>query len=255
MRFLFMIMMVFLYLNSGHVYAFDFFDSDIDYWNESKRIHQSTPHTAKKTPIKNENESEENKKSSFDWKKQLNPKNDEFFKEGDYTPPAAFMELARNPSDKNIKNWFSLVEKKNLLSQRLGQRIAEYVRKNKKLKPDEEVNLKNTKKELPRSNDDYKRFRFRMYFESSCPHCKRMFQTMKELQEMGYFVELKQIDDNQKVRRMLPFSVTRASKEELKNKKINSWPVLFVGDLKKKVVYRLNGYRSTTDVISAIQSR
>jgi len=71
---------------------------------------------------------------------------------------------------------------------------------------------------------------------------------------MGYFVELKQIDSNPEIRRSLPFPVTQASKEELESKKINSWPVLFVGDLKKKVVYRLNGYRSTSEVISAIQS-
>lgn len=254
MRFLIASIMAFLCLSSGHLYAFDFFETDIDYWNKPK-VKKEHSNTNTAIASKEEAKVAEKKSDSFDWKKQLDPKNDAFFKEGDHTPPAAFMELARNPTDQNITNWFKLIEKKNLLSQRLSQRIAEYVKKNKKLKPEEKIALTETKQELPQSTDDYKRFRFRMYFESSCPHCKRMFQTMKELQEMGYFVELKQIDDNTEIRRSLPFAVTQASKEELKNKNINSWPVLFIGDLKKKVTYRLNGYRSTTDVISAIQSR
>lgn len=250
MRFLIASIMAFLSLSSGYLYAFDFFETDIDYWNKPKVKKEPSPPITNKEKAKVSVE----KTDSFDWKKQLDPKNDEFFKEGNHTPPAAFMELARNPSDQNIKNWFKLIEKKNLLSQRLSQRIAEYVKKNKKLRPEEKIALTDTKQELPQSADDYERFRFRMYFESSCPHCKRMFQTMKELQEMGYFVELKQIDDNTQIRRSLPFAVTQASKAELKNKNISSWPVLFIGDLKKKVVYRLNGYRSTSDVISAIQS-
>jgi len=254
MRILMTTIMAFICLHSGVLFAFDFFATDIDYWNESKRVQKPEPQNSEIPLKQNESNAPKKEETSFDWKKQLDPKNDEFFKEGDYTPPAAFMELARNPTDQNIKNWFKFIEKKNLLSQRLSQRVAEYLRKGKKLKSDEKENLNNAAKKLPKSVNDYDRFRFHMYFESSYSHCKRMFQTMKELQEMGYFVELKQIDSNPEIRRSLPFPVTQASKEELESKKINSWPVLFVGDLKKKVVYRLNGYRSTSEVISAIQS-
>ena len=37
----------------------------------------------------------------------------EFFKEGDYSPPEPFMELARNPTDENIRMWFQYLDKKN----------------------------------------------------------------------------------------------------------------------------------------------
>ena len=102
---------------------------------------------------------------------------------------------------------------------------------------------------------DYNRFRFRLYFESSCPHCKRMFQTMKDLQTRGYFVELRQIDKGPKGPMRLPFPVTYASRKEVKEKNINSWPTLFIGDLKKKIVYRLKGYHSSLDILSVIRNR
>ena len=63
------------------------------------------------------------KKKSFKWSNYLDPKNDEFFKEGSYTPPKPFMELARNPSDKNIGNWIAYNKKKNALNQRLQLRM------------------------------------------------------------------------------------------------------------------------------------
>lgn len=234
--------------------AFDYFNSDINYWGkESKRTNPIVTEEKFKPP-----EVEKKDSSSpieFDWKKQLDPKNEVFFKEGDYTPPAAFMELARNPSDENIKNWFKLIERKNELSSRLSQRMKEFLKKNQKLASEEKAILAESVKALPKTQDDYSRFRFRMYFESSCPHCKRMMETLKELQELGYYVEIKQVDQNPKVAKALPFPVTPASPQELKEKEITSWPVLFVGDLEKKVTYRLNGYRSTQEVLSAIQNR
>ena len=214
--------------------AFEYFKSDIDYWKGPKKL----------LPAKKE-------RASFDWEKHLNPKNDEFFKEGQYTPPAAFMELVRSPNDKNIKNWFALVEKKNQLSQRLTNNIQQYLKKNQ-MRPAEKSIVKNIATKLPQSSKDYSRFRFRLYFESSCPHCQRMMKTMHELQRRGHFVELKQIDKNSKISNPLPFPVTFATKKELEEKNINSWPVLFIGDLEKKTVYRLDGYRSTKEVLLAI---
>ena len=233
--------------------AFDYFDNKIDYWgkkgprsNQVPTQDQALPQEERKIDVPS---------STFDWKKQLNPKNDEFFKEGDYTPPAAFMELARNPTDDNIKNWFELIERKNQVSEKLSQRIQEYLVKNKKLKPEEQQLLVEAKSQLPKAQEDHTRFRFRMYFESSCPHCKRMLNTLQELRELGYYVEIKQIDHNPKVTEALPFPVEQASPEELKEKEISSWPVLFVGDLKNKVTYRLNGYLSTQEVLSSIRNR
>jgi glutaredoxin len=121
--------------------------------------------------------------------------------------------------------------------------------------PEERKELIESSKGLSVIPSDFSRFRFRMYFESSCPHCKRMMETMKELQDSGYYVEIRQIDQNPKVASLLPFPVEQATPQELKEKDVTSWPVLFVGDLKKKVTYRLNGYLSTQDVLSAIQNK
>ena len=222
--------------------AFDYFDSDIDYWNEQWRgQEQARPNQKKKA-------------SEFDWSKHLNPENKEFFKEGSYTPPAAFMELVRNPNDENIKNWFALVAKKNQLSQQLTDRIQKYLAKNQKLARPKKGIMQNIANNLPKNTKNYKSFRFRLYFESTCPHCKRMMQTMSELQDNGYYVELRQIDKNHAGMQPLPFPVTYATERELQEKNINSWPVLFIGDLERKMVYRLDGYRSTSDVLLAISN-
>lgn len=238
---------------SGQVLAFDYFGSKIDYWGDSKN--KESPSVIKKKEKPEEKKLvTESPPTGFDWKKQLDPKHDEFFKEGDYTPPAAFMELARNPTDQNITNWFKLVEKKNEIQNRLSQRMQQYLSTNSKLVPQERQVMIEAKNNLTVTNVDYSRYRFRMYFESSCPHCKHMMETMKELQDSGFYVEIRQIDQNPKVVQALPFPVEQATPQELKEKEITSWPVLFVGDLKKKITYRINGYRSTQEVLSAIQS-
>jgi len=82
-----------------------------------------------------------------------------------------------------------------------------------------------------------------------------MMTTLQELQELGYYVEVRQIDNNPKIARAIPFPLEYATKDELKEKGINSWPVLFVGDLVKKVTYRLNGYHPTTEVLSTVKNR
>ena len=64
---------------------FSFFDGDMNFW--SKPAKKSN----KKVEIKS-NESSAKENSKFDWKKYLDPKSKEFFKEGNYTPPAPLME-------------------------------------------------------------------------------------------------------------------------------------------------------------------
>ena len=243
-----------LLLIAGRGHAFDYFGSKIDYWGESKK--KETLAVVKEEVKEDEKKpvTESQPPSSFDWKKQLDPKNDEFFKEGDYSPPAAFMELARNPTDQNITNWFKLMERKNELQTRLSQRIQQYLSRSNKIVPEERIAMTEAAKTLSTKEVDYSRYRFRMYFETSCPHCKHMMETMKELQDSGFYVEIRQIDQNPKVSLSLPFPVEMATPQELKEKEITSWPVLFIGDLKKKVTYRLNGYRSTQEVLSAIQN-
>jgi len=246
----YLLFMLAIFISHSSSFAFDYFESNIDYWNKSdKEVNKKSPTKESKTvPMLPQ--------QSFDWNKYLDPKNDEFFKEGDHTPPAPLMELARNPTDENIKKWFKLIEMKNDLTSRLQERLQEYVVKNKgSLKAEETNIISKASHDLPQTHVDHKRFKFRMYFESSCPHCKRMMKTMEDLRGEGFYVELVQIDTNIEVRKSLSFPVTHATKKELEEKKINAWPVLFIADLKKNLVYRLNGYQSTFNVLSALSTK
>ncbi len=52
--------------------------------------------------------------------------------------------------------------------------------------------------------------------------------------------------------RVLPIPFEQAKPGELQEKDIKSVPVLLVGDLTKKVVYRINGYQTTSQVLAAL---
>lgn len=223
-------------------FSFDYFTEPIDYWNENS---PKAPDPARK-PAK--------KKESFDWDKYKNPRSKAFYKEGEYTPPEPLMELARNPSDENIRHWFEIVETKNRLMSRLQEKIGEYVAKNKPTI--EEASLKNIETQLSSKKlaKDPKRFRFRMYFESSCPHCKRMLQTLSDLSDLGYYVELKQVDRKPLTYRV-PFPIIPADRKEIREKKINAWPVLFIADTTKKQLIRINGFHNTESVLAALSKQ
>lgn len=232
--------------------AFGYFESEIDYWKPKPTETASEKSTtdAKQTDPKPKLPPT----SPFDWNKHTDPKNDEFFREGEYIPPEPFMELVRNPSDENIKHWFEFIGKRNKLSQRLQQRMQEYVAQNGGRLDDKARSIVQVKSaEVNISQPDYSRYRFRLYFHSSCPHCKRMMQSMNELQSRGYFVEIVQIDNNLQATRGLPFPVRHAELGELESKDIKSWPVLLVGDLQKKVVYRINGYQTAANILNSIR--
>lgn len=232
------------------IFAFDYFKSEINYWNsvpsfENKEPVEPTVPGAAKT-----------NEGTFDWKKYMDPKNEAFFQEGDYKPPAPFMELVRNPTDANIKNWFTLIELKNKLSTQLQQRVAEYVGKTQPgITSENRKSLRQKAASVQIDSDAFKQFRFRMYFDSKCPHCKRMMATLSELQSKGFYVELRQIDNDINAAKDLPFPVVKASASELQEKDIQSVPVTFVGDLKKKVVYRLTGFQTVQDIFEGIKNK
>ena len=82
-----------------------------------------------------------------------------------------------------------------------------------------------------------------------------MFETLLALQQRGYFVEARQIDDDDKALGPTPIAVVHASKGELKQKEISSVPLLLIGDLKKKVVYRMTGYQPFETVTEVLSQR
>ena len=223
---------------------FQFFDKGVDYWNQAKTAVKEEKEPGKK-PMSAQ------ATSSFPWTQYLDPKNKEFFKEGDYTPPEPFMELVRNPSDYNLKMWFSYMDKKNDLSENLQKRMAQYLDAHV-VTADEKAYVAAKVENLKISVTDTKRYRFRMYFDSKCPHCRRMFETLVALQSQGFFVEARQIDTGEAG--ALPFAAARATKSEIQGKDIKSVPLLLIGDLKKKVVYRMNGYQTVSDVLKRLKA-
>jgi hypothetical protein len=227
-----------------------FFNSGIDYWNESKKEDKVIAKEPEKKPPTAATE------EKFDWKKHLDPNSKDFFREGEYTPPEPFMELVRNPTDENIKNWFAMIEKKNELTSRMMSRIDEYLAKNPgKMEPQSKAVLVSAKESLRKAPIEASRYRFRFYFDSQCPHCHRMFATISDLQARGFYVEAFQVDKRDGPLPGLDVAVTKASKDDVEKHKITSVPFLLIGDLQKKVVYRLSGYQSTDSVFEAINAQ
>jgi len=244
-----------------------YFEQGIDFWNDSRPAPKIKPTGVSASPpasasgkvgtptdvVAGETKGGSLSGGAFPWHQYLDPKNKEFFKEGDYTPPEPFMEIVRNPTDSNLKMWFDYIAKKNELSSRLSARMQEYLSKNGMTVPAVEKERITTRlTNLPKSAPDAKRFRFRLYFDSHCPHCKRMLGTMTELQTHGYFVEALQVDQDNHALTGITIPVEQVSVSEMKDKNIQSVPVLLVGDLAKKAVYRINGYQSTAQVLSAL---
>ena len=98
-----------------------YFQRGIDFWHDSvpdpkakpagAPPSSSPPLVGKQSPTQDAAAGDQTKGGSlsggaFPWHQYLDPKNKEFFKEGDYTPPEPFMEIVRNPTDANLKRWF-----------------------------------------------------------------------------------------------------------------------------------------------------
>lgn len=238
--------------------GFNYFDKGIDYFRKPS-AEQKKEILPVQTPLPNIVQGADQKEPASTkqtWKELMDPSNDEFFKEGDYTPPEAFMKIARDPSDSNLQNWFKYIALKNTLSDRLEKRMTEYIQKNPGLSPESKTAMAETVERLPDPPvPDHNRYRFRLYVDSNCPHCKRMLGTMETLQHQGFMVELKQVD-NGNLQSLAPtFPITKASPNELSAKDINAVPVLFVADLKNKVVFRIGGYQTVETIFNAIHSQ
>lgn len=226
--------------------SFDYFGEEIDYWGKTQASPKVTNRTkrADTTPTP----------PRFNWDRFTNPANKEFFSEGDYTPPEPFLEIVRNPTDENLKRWFEYIGKKNELSSRLQTRMREYLSKSSaQLTPSVRTEIEAKAARLPSATDpDHRRYRFRMYFDSKCPHCKRMFETLADLQDRGFYVEALQIDRDPKGLQGMPVPVRFATPEELTERKVESVPFLLVGDLQRKAVYPIRGYQSTSAIFAAL---
>lgn len=234
-----------IFLNSAR--ALDYFEAPINYWGKDSI--ESTPKIeapivqAEKAPAK----------EKFEWNKYLDPKNDEFFREGDYTPPKPFMEVARNPSNENLKNWFEYMRAKNELATRLQDRMQEYLGgKVTQVQPQISKPSGSGAKQV---SLDPTRFKFRMYFDSHCPHCKRMFETLVKLKNDGFEIEALQIDPDPLVAGPSSIHIDRATPEEVKKHNIGGVPHLVVADLKRQALLpAIKGYQSYEEIIGFLRS-
>lgn len=160
------------------------------------------------------------------------------------------MELVRNPTDETIRNWVIYNKKKNALNQRLQERVKEYLRKNPVPKVQriyQKIAGNKAFKSQVKSQVlfDPSRYRIRMYFDSKCPHCKRMFNTLLKLQNRGVYVEALQIDEGFLKKVRFPIPIQKASKSEIKKHGIKTVPFTLIADLKKKVLYpAIHGFQS-----------
>ena len=241
---------LFLFLSSyAQAEKLEYFDSKIDFWGE-KAGAKVAPKTSE-TPA-------EKQDGKFPWKTFLDPKNKEFFKEGDYTPPEPFMEVARNPTDDNIKQWFELMKKKNELQTRLQERMAEYMAKNGEVKVPSSI--ASVTPALPKAKEknvtvDSSRFRLRRYFESTCPHCRRMFQVLKKFQDGGFHVEALQVDSGPvpDAERIVPIS--NADPIDLKKHGIKGVPFLLIADTKRKALLpAIEGYHDFEEILRLLKA-
>jgi glutaredoxin len=241
-----------------------FSNPEIDYWRRSS----TTQPTAKRQPEVAKAPAASGGKP-FAWEKYLNPGHDEFFKEGEYSPPAPFVEIARNPSDENIDRWYQYIQTKNDVLRRLQTKLAEYAQRHPgnvaalpapyssglAENPEALSRLAAKVETPPATPPDAKRFRLRLYFDSHCPHCERMMGTMNELAGLGYYVELRQVDRDRSTRAKIPFPVTDATPEELKTYGVQAVPVLLVGDLRRKSYFKIDGFHPTSAVVAALPSK
>ena len=227
-------------------HAMDYFDAPINYWEEkqSVKIKSEIPASIKVGP----------EKSKFEWNKYLDPSNDEFFREGDYTPPKPFMEVARNPSNENLKNWFDYMKAKNELAARLQIRMQEFTQGKSSTEVQTELPAAQVKSASQNTKLDVSRFKFRMYFDSHCPHCKRMFQTLEQLQSDGFQVEALQVDDGPLLEKAGTIAIERAAPGDAKKHNIESVPHVIVADLKRRALLSpIKGYQSYEDVVSLLR--
>ncbi|MGE3756856.1 MAG: conjugal transfer protein TraF, partial [Pseudobdellovibrionaceae bacterium] len=160
-----------------------------------------------------------------------------------------------NPTDENIKQWFELMKKKNELQTNLQVRMHEYMAKNNTVNVQTQVAVAKAPEKDSDVKIDPSRFRLRMYFESTCPHCKRMFHVLEKLQDKGFQIEALQVDSGPvpEVEKIVP--IVRADPEDLKKHGIKGVPFLLVADTKKKsLLPPIEGYHDLEEILRLLKA-
>lgn len=179
------------------------------------------------------------RENKFDWNKYLDEKNDEFFKEGDYTPPAPFLEAMRRPTKQNILLFEKWNEKKNFLLKRFNDKRDEVL--GKPVLDEEKTNYKETLPVL-------KEFTFVFYFDSMCSSCRGMFEVINELSHLGIFIEAVRVDSLETEVQGLSIPWVRASKKEIEQIKLTAVPMLLAFEKSSKKAFKIVGKKSIFEI-------
>ena len=163
------------------------------------------------------------------------------------------MEVARNPSDENIKNWITYLDKKNYLAERLRARVADFTMKGAA----PQALVQETLAKIPPAGTkfDPAQFRVRTYFDSHCPHCRRMLGTLRELQDLGVYVEALQIDRERVDSAQFAIATERANPADVKKQGIESVPFTLIANIKSKTVLKpITGFKSVDEMRSILSA-
>lgn len=227
-----------------------FFESEpIEYWKklEIKRVEEVSPTTSEIKP--------KLKVKRDQWDRYLKPKSiedlKEVFREGEHTPPLPLLMGIQNPTYQNAQNWLKYIRLKNSLSRPFLEKIRQIKMAEKSPENIVAINTieRSVSAAVPTSND-WDRFRFRMYFDSKCPHCKNMFNTLSELKKRGFYVEAVQVDSGE-APRIGGIPMFRATPAELKKHSKERIPFTVVADMKRnRLVGPIRGYHSINSVES-----
>lgn len=213
-----------------------YFENEINYWSSKE----------KSESIKSSKKIETSKKQDFEWDKYLNPENDEFFKEGNYIPPAPFMEVYRRPTKKNVLMWDAYIKKRNLVHTRAMDKMKLYLGNvDKSLDPQKE------KSKFVRDESVRKSFKGKyvvFYFDSSCPSCKAMYPEVNRLVQIGVMVEAVRLDSGNDVVPGLALPWQKIKPGEQEKLKIKAWPLTLIVDEKQKRVARVTGVKTVEEL-------
>jgi hypothetical protein len=210
------------------------FEGGVKFFEEDERKSQ-----AKSLEEKTQDE------KKFDWKSQMDIENDQFFREGDYIPPAPLLEALRRPTKENIVMFDKWNEARNQLLERYEAARAKYV-------GGEKARIPST--ESAKAPANLKKFRFAFYFDAACPHCHEMFETINQLAQRGIYVEAIRVDRRDQEVRGLAIPWVAATPEELKKINLKAVPMTVAFDDKTKKAYQFTGKKSISELGALLSS-
>lgn len=229
-----------LWVNSSYG---QFFDNRIKYFEEEKAEPKESQSVAQEAPKAVEPQ-------GFKWDNYLDESKDDFFREGDYIPPAPFLEVMRRPTAKNILLFEKWKEKKNHLLKRYNEkRMAVLGTKGLSASPIVEQVTGATKGVY----EQLKEYRMVFYFDSKCPSCKGMYQVVNQLSDNGVYVEAVRLDAGENLIEGLRVPWSLASAKEMSVLKISAVPMLMIFEDRTKQAFKVVGKKSADEILSIIQ--